>query len=60
MRYHALKLKSSWKPPNERPALKISLNKAKRYLFDICQKQQKFSKFNSEDWNKKDERDLAW
>ena len=47
------KTKSSWKPPNDRPVLKIFLSKLEKYLFNICQKQKIYSNFNSEDWIKK-------
>ena len=34
------KTKSSWKPPNGRPALEIFLSKVEKDLCDICKKQQ--------------------
>ena len=47
------KTKSSWKPPNGRPALEIFLSKVEKDLCDICKKQQTYSNFNSENRNKK-------
>ena len=44
------KSKSSWKPPNGQTALKISLRKVEKDLFDICHIQKTYSNFNSEEW----------
>ena len=67
------KSKSSWRPPNGHPPLKIFLRKIEKDLFDICKKQQTCSKFNSEEWKamrsladdrniviKKRTKDLSW
>ena len=43
------KTKSSWRPPNGHPALKIFLSKIEKNFFDICNKQQTYSNFNSEE-----------
>ena len=47
------KTKSSWKPHNDRPVLKIYSSKLEKCFFNICQKQKIYSNFNSEDWIKK-------
>ena len=44
------KTKSSWRPHNGHPALKIFLSKVEKDLFDIFKKQQTYSNFNNEEW----------